>query len=151
MPARPFRTRTIGVPPMQALVGSSPASGLRRTADGAMAETRGCTHLRDLVLAVAIIADQTISSWREPFMPELRPPKGKVGERPFFLNQCVSWGEQSYVAAVHFSEFHRKPRARRGGPEALAGLAPHGLNRHLQLGTQRAEGEVEVELNHLRS
>lgn len=109
MPARPFHTCTIGISPVQALVGASLAKGFRRTIDEAMGGTRGCTHLRDLVLAVATTAYQTISSWREQFMPELGAPKAKDGISPFFLNQCVSWSEQSPVVAVHFPELHRGP------------------------------------------
>ena len=109
MPGHPFSTCTSGIAPLQALVGTSLAKGFRRSVDGAMGGTRGCTHMRDLVLAAATTAYQTISSWREQYMPELGAPKAKDGERPFFLDQCVSWSEQSPVVAVHFPQFHRKP------------------------------------------
>ena len=69
--------------------------------------TRG--YLRDLVLAIATTAYQTISSYREQFMPEAGAPRSTDGEKPFFLDRCVSWAETSPVVAVHFPKFHRKP------------------------------------------
>jgi hypothetical protein len=108
MPAHPFATCTGGLPPLQALVGASLAKGFRRAVDEAMGRTAGCTHLRDLVLAVATTAYQTISSWREQFMPELGAPRLADGERPFFLDQCISWAATSPVVAVHFPALHRE-------------------------------------------
>lgn len=110
MPAQPFRTCSGALDPVAALVGASLARGFRRTVEDRMGRTRGCTHLRDLILAMATTAYQTISSWREQFMPELGAPKQQGGERPFFLDQCRSWAETSPVVAMHFPQFHRKPR-----------------------------------------
>lgn len=111
MPAHPFSTCTSAVAPMQALVAASLTSGFRRRVDEAMGAARGCTHLRDLVLAAATTAYQTISSWREQYMPEIGVPKARDGETPFFLNGCVSWAQDSPVVQVHFPEFHRNPRS----------------------------------------
>jgi hypothetical protein len=108
MPAHPFRTCTGAVEPVQALVGVSLSKGFRKAVDEAMGRTRGCTHLRDLILALATTAYQTISSYREQFMPELGAPKAAGGERPFFLDQCRSWAENGPVVAVHFPRFYRK-------------------------------------------
>jgi hypothetical protein len=108
MPAHPFATCTDGIAPIDALVGASLAQGFRRVVEEAMGHTRGCTHLRDLVLALATTAYQTVSSYREQYLPELGVPKAADGERPFFLNQCRSWAEDSPVVAVHFPQFHRK-------------------------------------------
>ena len=109
MPAHPFDTCLEGVRPVQALVGASLARGFRRAVEDAMGRTAGCTHLRDLILAIATTAYQTISSYREQFIPEAGAPKSADGEKPFFLDQCVSWAEASPVVAVHFPKFHRKP------------------------------------------
>jgi hypothetical protein len=109
MPAHPFRTCLEGVAPVRALVGASLARGFRQAVEAAMGRTAGCTHLRDLVLAIATTAYQTISSYREQFMPEAGAPRSTDGEKPFFLDRCVSWAETSPVVAVHFPKFHRKP------------------------------------------
>jgi hypothetical protein len=108
MPARPFGTCGGAIEPVQRLVGSSLAKGFRRAVEDAMGRTRGCTHLRDLILALATTAFQTISSYREQFLPAYGVPKGPDGELPFFLNQCRSWADTSPVVAVHFPQFHRK-------------------------------------------
>ena len=107
MPAHPFSTCLRGTEPVRALVGASLAKGFRRAVEDAMGRTAGCTHLRDLLLATATTAYQTISSWREQFMPEAGAPKAADG-KPFFLDQCVSWAETSPVVAVHFPALHRK-------------------------------------------
>lgn len=108
MSAQPFGSCREGLESMQKLVGASLATGFRRQVEDAMGRTLGCTHIRDLLLAMATTAYQTISSWREQFMPELGAPKQKDGEKPFFLNQCRSWAETSPVVAVYFPKFHRK-------------------------------------------
>jgi hypothetical protein len=109
MPAQPFETCSGGLErALQQLIGASLAAGFRRKVEDAMGRTLGCTHIRELLLATATTAYQTISSWREQFMPELGAPKQKDGEKPFFLNQCRSWADTSPVVAVHFPQFHRK-------------------------------------------
>jgi len=108
MPAHPFGFCTGAIEPTQALVGACLAKGFRRVVEEAMGRTSGCTHLRELILAVATTAFQTVSSYREQFLPELGAPKSADGERPFFLNQCRSWADTSPVVAVHFPQFHRK-------------------------------------------
>jgi hypothetical protein len=108
MPAQPFTYCSGALDPVPALVGASLAKGFRRTVEEAMGTTRGCTHLKDLILALATTAYQTISSYREQFMPELGAPKAADGEKPFFLNQCRSWGESSPVVARFLPGLHRK-------------------------------------------
>ena len=73
-----------------------------------MGGVSGCTHVRYLILALANTAFQTISSFREQFMPELGAPKADDGKNPFFLNQCRSWAVMGEVVARHFPRFHRK-------------------------------------------
>lgn len=111
MPGQPFRTCGQALVPVQALVGKSLARGFRRAVEDAMGQTRGCEHLRSLILSLATTAYQTISSWREQFMPELGAPRQGDGQRPFFLDHCLSWAQDGPVVAVHFPEFHRKPPA----------------------------------------
>jgi hypothetical protein len=108
MPAQPFGTCSEALNPVGKLVGASLTRGFRRAMEEAMGRQKGCTHIRDLILACATTSYQTISSWREQFMPEIGVPKQGDGERPFFLDGCISWAETSPVVAVHFPQFHRK-------------------------------------------
>jgi len=59
-----------------------------------------------LILALANTAYQTISAYREQFMPEFGAPKSRDSERPFFLNQCIGWSEKGAVVARFFPRFH---------------------------------------------
>jgi hypothetical protein len=108
MPAMPFTLCSGAAAPAQALVGASLAQGFRRRIEEAMGATLGCTHLRDLFLALATTAFQTVSAYREQHMPELGAPKGMDGERPFFLNRCRSWDETGEVVARFFPRLHRR-------------------------------------------
>jgi hypothetical protein len=107
MAAIPFSLCAGAADPAKSLVGKSLVRGFRRAMEEAMGGTGGCTHVRYLILALANTAYQTISAYREQFMPELGAPKAADGERPFFLNQCRSWAETGEVVARHFPRFHR--------------------------------------------
>ena len=108
MAAIPFPLCAGAADPAKALVGKSLGRGFRRAMEEAMGGTGGCTHVRYLILALANTAYQSISAYREQFMPEIGAPKAADGERPFFLNQCRSWAETGEVVAQYFPRFHRK-------------------------------------------
>lgn len=107
MPAIPFSLCAGAAEPAKELVGRSLGRGFGRAIEEAMGRTSGCTHVRYLILALANTAYQTISAYREQFMPELGAPKAHDGERPFFLNQCKAWDETGSVVARFFPQFHR--------------------------------------------
>jgi hypothetical protein len=107
MPAIPFSLCAGAADPAKDLTGKSLGRGFRRALEEAMGGTSGCTHVRYLILALANTAYQTISAYREQFMPELGAPKAADGERPFFLNQCRSWDDRGAVVARFFPRFHR--------------------------------------------
>ena len=108
MAAIPFSLCAGAADPARGLVGKSLGLGFRRAMEEATGGTAGCTHVRYLLLALATTAHQTISAYREQFMPELGAPKAADGERPFFLNQCTSWAQTGEVVARHFPRFHTK-------------------------------------------
>jgi hypothetical protein len=107
MDAIPFSTCAGAAAPARDLIGKSLKRGFGRAIEEAMGRTSGCTHVRYLILALANTAYQTISAYREQFMPELGAPKAADGERPFFLNQCLSWDERGPVVA-RFMPRYRK-------------------------------------------
>lgn len=109
MPAIPFALCGGAAEPARGLVGKSLASGFGRAMDEVMGGTAGCTHVRYLLLALANTAYQTISAYREQFLPGLGAPKDKGGERPFYLNQCRSWDEQGSVVARVYPRFYSGP------------------------------------------
>jgi len=107
MAAIPFSTCAGAATPAKELVGRSLKRGFGRAIEEAIGRTRGCTHVRYLILALANTAYQTISAYREQFMPELGAPTAADGERPFFLNQCRSWDEKGPVVARFMPRFHK--------------------------------------------
>lgn len=121
MPAIPFSLCAGAAEPARELVGKSLARGFGRAIEEAMGRTGGCTHVRYLILALANTAYQTISAYREQFMPELGAPKAQDGERPFFLNQCRAWDEQGDVVARFFPRFHRGPEPGRPANGSASG------------------------------
>lgn len=104
----PFSTCSGAAQPATGLIGTSLKRGFGRAIEETMGRTSGCTHVRYLILALANTAYQTISSYREQFMPDLGAPKAADGERPFYLDQCRSWDVKGPVVARFFPLFHEK-------------------------------------------
>ena len=107
MAAIPFLRCAGAADPAKGLIGKSLERGFGRAIEETMGHTSGCTHVRYLILALANTAYQTISAYREQFMPELGTPKAPDGERPFFLNQCRTWDEKGEVVARFLPRFHQ--------------------------------------------
>jgi len=108
MPALPFAYCAGALAGVEKLRGEFLGHGWRRAVNAAMGDVRGCTHMRELFYSLATTAFQTISAYREQYMPELGPPKGSDADNPFFLNGCYSWAQTSPVVAVYFPKFYRK-------------------------------------------
>ncbi|HVC12202.1 MAG TPA: DUF2889 domain-containing protein, partial [Burkholderiales bacterium] len=53
-------------PAYKALVGAKIGGGWRRAVNEAVGGTRGCTHLRELLMPAATVAFQTIGGWPRP-------------------------------------------------------------------------------------
>jgi hypothetical protein len=104
----PFSTCAGAASPAFELIGKSLQRGFGRAIGESMGGTSGCTHVRYLILALANTAYQTISAYREQFMPELGAPKTANGERPFYLDQCRSWDVKGPVVARFLPQFHEK-------------------------------------------
>jgi hypothetical protein len=94
--------------PAQLLVGQSLARGFRRAVEDTMGGVQSCTHLKDLIMAMATTAYQTIFPYRSQFMPELADESGS-DTPPFFINRCRTWAESTPVVARYYPKFYRKP------------------------------------------
>ncbi|MDB6002316.1 MAG: hypothetical protein JWP52_4015 [Rhizobacter sp.] len=91
-----------------ALVGKTIGPGWRQAVDAQMKGVKGCSHMRELLYAVATAAFQTISPYREQFMKELGAPKRPGTDDPFFLDQCYSWDRRSPVVMRFYPKSHHK-------------------------------------------
>lgn len=99
-------------PAYKKLVGAKVGGGWRKAITEAVGGTKGCTHLRELLLPVATVAFQTLSSW---------PRKGEVAteqkpdtnpKKPYFLDGCKAWATDGEVVKKLFP-LHYRPRAER--------------------------------------
>lgn len=75
-------------PAYQALVGAKIGSGWRRKVNEAVGGTKGCTHLRELLMPMATVAYQTMGSW--PKEGEVAP-EAQAGKKPYFIDGCKAW------------------------------------------------------------
>ena len=91
MPATPFPECLGGATPLQSLVGASLGKGWRKAIEAAAGGICGCTHLRELLPAVATTAHQTVSH-------DLAMERQRRGLNlfdadtpPASFGQCIAW------------------------------------------------------------
>jgi len=105
MDAVPFTFCGGGADGAQALVGASIAEGWRRRLSECLGRTAGCTHLRELLLALGTVAFQTVSASRDQSLREQGQGDSDRTDNPFFLNGCYSWSQDSPVVARYFPQY----------------------------------------------
>ena len=98
MPAAPYPTCQSAKPNFSALVGAAIGSGWRQAVQTAVGQTRGCTHVRELLFPMATVAFQTIGGWT-PDGETRRPDRVQLGGRPFFIDGCIAWAADGDVVA----------------------------------------------------
>ena len=98
------------------LIGAKVGGGWRRAVSEAVGGTKGCTHLRELLMPVATVAFQTIDSWPKAgqVATEANPDRNK--RKPHFLDGCKAWASDAEVVQRLFP-MHYRPKTERG--EAL--------------------------------
>ena len=84
-------------PAYKDLVGATIGIGWRRAVQNAVGGTKGCTHLRELLMPAATVAFQTLGSWPKggAVSTEARPDAGAA--RPYFLDGCKAWSTDGAV------------------------------------------------------
>ena len=111
MPATPFDESTPAADSARGLIGRTVGRGWRKAIDEAMGDIRGCTHVRELIAAMATVAFQTIPNYRiyqRRQRGEPRPVGGKPGHQ---LGNCLGWDVDGPVVARISPEFigYRRP------------------------------------------
>ncbi|MFD0666212.1 DUF2889 domain-containing protein [Ramlibacter sp. MAHUQ-53] len=79
------------LPPVAGLVGARLGPGWRQAVDRVLGGTRGCTHMRELLVNAATAAYQTIPAGLQRRSGIQGPPGSESQTPPFHLGRCVSW------------------------------------------------------------
>ncbi|MNT34482.1 hypothetical protein D3C72_1704680 [compost metagenome] len=113
LPSIPFPECTGGMPPLQGLVGASIARGWRKALETTLGGTRGCTHLRELLMNLGTVAYQTVGGearrqeWEALPEPRIRPPVS-TSPKPHW-DKCVSWRLDGEVIRRWAPDFYQGP------------------------------------------
>lgn len=103
----PYQPCHTTAPGYQRLVGAQIGAGWRKAVAEAVGRTKGCTHITELLMPMATVAFQTMSSWRSgsKFASEAEPDTSP--ERPHFLGGCKAWAEDGPVVKKLFPLHYR--------------------------------------------
>jgi hypothetical protein len=94
-------------PAYKGLIGAKIGAGWRRAVNESVGGTKGCTHLKELLMPAATVAFQTMGSWPKEGETggqvggEVKPVplKGDPAARPYFLDGCKAWSSGGEVVA----------------------------------------------------
>jgi hypothetical protein len=100
-------------PAYKGLIGAKIGGGWRRAVNENVGGTKGCTHLKELLMPAATVAYQTMGSW-----PDKRGANGEVlpvpmkdpSVKPYFLDGCKAWSTQGEVVEKLYPLHYVKPR-----------------------------------------
>lgn len=92
-------------PPMQGLVGLRLGPGWRQAVDRVLGATRGCAHLRELMVNLATAAFQTIPAGLQRRRGIAGSPVALGDGPPFHLGRCIAWDVDGAPVARHYPEF----------------------------------------------
>lgn len=99
-------------PAFKALIGAKVGGGWRRAVNEAVGGTKGCTHLKELLMPAATVAYQTMGSWpkESDAKSEVKPVAlpGKAAAKPYFLDGCKAWSSDGEVVARLYPMHHVK-------------------------------------------
>ena len=100
-------------PAFKGLIGAKIGGGWRRAVNEAVGGTKGCTHLKELLMPAATVAFQTMGSWPkegEAKAGEVKPVAlpGEASAKPYFLDGCKAWSTEGEVVAKLYPMHHVK-------------------------------------------
>jgi len=99
-------------PAYKNLVGAKIGGGWRKAVNEAVGGTKGCTHLRELLMPVATVAFQTLSSWPKSGKVATERKPDDATRKPYFIDGCRAWAADGEVVKKLFP-LHYRPRAER--------------------------------------
>jgi len=110
MKASPFTYCMGALEPLQGLVGVAVGAGWRKQVDSLMKGRLGCSHLRELLYAMATAAFQTTAPYYEQFDQGTRLQTHPDTGLPFFVDACRTWDRDGPVIARFHPEWRRTRR-----------------------------------------
>jgi hypothetical protein len=99
-------------PAYKGLIGAMIGFGWRRAVQNAVGGTKGCTHLRELLLPAATVAFQTIGSWPKAGKVATEAKPDGEARKPYFLDGCKAWSTDGEVVKRLFPLHYRGPGSR---------------------------------------
>lgn len=104
--AAPYADCSTVAPSFQALVGKSVARGWRHSVNEALSGALGCTHLRELLLAMGTVVFQTMEGGQRGVNKAIKAVDDDV--EPFFLNRCRAWSQSGELVKELLPRFYIK-------------------------------------------
>ncbi len=95
-------------PAYQTLIGANLGRGFRRAVEQAVGGTKGCTHLKELLMPAASAAFQTLAGTPkqlQKFSPESVDPDAPV---PFFVDACKGWARDGAAVQKFYPMYYKK-------------------------------------------
>ncbi len=105
MPGTPFPECPAAAAPVGGLVGSVIGPGWRKAIDSAMGGTAGCTHVRELIAAMATVAFQTIPNYRKHQYRQRGVPEPDADRPGHQFGKCLGWDPNGSVVARVMPQF----------------------------------------------
>ena len=96
-------------PAYKGLIGAKVGTGWRRAVQENVGGTKGCTHLRELLMPAATVAFQTMGRWPKEGDAPPEPASAEANARPRFLDDCKAWAADGEVVQRLYPLHFRKP------------------------------------------
>lgn len=106
--AAPQSTCFTVAPAYKALIGANLGRGFRRAVEAAVGGTKGCTHLRELLMPLASAAFQTLAGKPKQMKKFSAEGLGPDAPVPFFIDACKAWARDGASVKEYFPMFYRK-------------------------------------------
>lgn len=113
----PFDVCPDALPAFDALVGERIGKGWRGIVQQKVGGVQGCTHLKEMLLAMATVAYQTIGAWRRR-RDDGSVRRQDVTERPHFVDGCRTWSASGPLVARIYPQFAVPKPGAAGAPKA---------------------------------
>lgn len=100
--SQPLQECSQALPPLENMVGTTLGPGLRQAIERTLGGTRGCAHMREMLVNMATVAYQCVPHGRQHLRRMAGIPEAPLEQPPFHVGRCIAWDlEGSAVARVY--------------------------------------------------